>query len=147
MNRFTRLVELRRLREEAAAQEFAKTRMKVEGIQQQISDRKQETEEARILALSHVGQSGVRLPPMMYENFYRGQATRISNLSNAERQAANEMKKTMQAWHTTRVELKQAEKMSEKTEKLQQKEQKRREDRAMDDVGILRYLRGAGESQ
>jgi flagellar export protein FliJ len=144
--RFTRLVELRRIKEELAGSVVAKSVAQVESLRQRIADLDRESvaAEAEIRAAivaggsSAAGQS-TEVSFSLYEGFQRGQAWRRQRLEQELARARQEMEEAYQAWYAVRAELKQVERLHEKEEQAWHLVLKQRETKELDAAGMIRY--------
>ncbi|WP_193771327.1 flagellar export protein FliJ [Candidatus Magnetaquicoccus inordinatus] len=152
-NRFNRLVELRRIREESNGTVFARVLARLEGLKQDLGKLDQQTtEEQSAMRLSLSGHEDRAAKPVlaagMMDDFLRGQSWRRQRLQQMIAAAQLDMEKAKEAWLAARMQLRQAEKLAER-EKLRQHEQaERNEKKAMDMVGVLRnqtYFRQEGD--
>lgn len=141
MNRFTRLVELRRLKEESLALELAKTRQRVTALQDEVVRLAEETAKGREVALADVDQVDHRLPPGLYENYYQGQDWRRQRLEEEIGRAQQAVQQAQQAWFGARTQVKQAEHLEDRMTEQQRHERLQRELRQLDEVGAQRFLR------
>lgn len=137
MNRFSRLVSLRRLREEEYGMAYARMLAKIEGLRQSVVKLDEVTNEERILARSSFGQNS-DVPLRMVEDFLKGQAWRRRKLEWMIATTRSEVEKAKAIWLAARVELKQAEKLAEKEMQQQHQEAEKRERKTMDMIGLIR---------
>ncbi|MBF0283704.1 MAG: hypothetical protein HQL51_04515 [Magnetococcales bacterium] len=148
MNRFSRMTELRKLQEEAAALEVGRIQSRIAELRQQADRMQQETAQGRAEALHDLPLSGQRLPPGLYEEYYEGQAWRLRQNEQHIRQEEELLAKAMTAWSEARVRMKQVERMEESEGKRLNVEEERREAKVRDDRSGARHalaLRTGGE--
>lgn len=138
MNRFNRLVELRRIREEVNGMAFARTLARVEGLQQDVIKLDQQTTEEQTLLQQEEASTTNRGALLMLDNFLRGQSWRRQRLEQMIAVAKLDLEKAREAWLAARAQLKQAERLAEKEQLQQQKKIEQHERKTMDMVGILR---------
>ncbi|MBF0422916.1 MAG: flagellar export protein FliJ [Magnetococcales bacterium] len=136
MNRFGRLVELRKIREEAAANALARVLGRIRKNQEEMAALDRETEAEKIEAKANL-ISGRAIPPIVYEDFFRGQAVRHQRLVERHSRLQVEAENARQVWHGARVMLQQAEKLAEKDAKVRAMEGRRKEGKELDMVGVL----------
>lgn len=136
MNRFARLVGLRSIREEAEGLVYARILAKVEGLRQSVVDLDLQTKEERDEARLQIGQ-GLGLSSEFIENFLKGQAWRRQRLQESIATLQEELSQAREVWHAARVQLKQAEKLSQKDDVRQQKEIEKNEMKSLDMIGVL----------
>ncbi|MEG3641177.1 flagellar export protein FliJ [Magnetococcus sp. PR-3] len=141
VNRFSRLVELRRLREEAQGGEYAKVLADLNDLKQQVTLLDQETEQARADALDLVGDHTTILSGDMIAGFFEGQKVRRTRLLEAVEKSEPLVEAAKQRWLEARKGLRQAEKLEEKTDLKLQKEALRVENRMLDMAGVVRHIR------
>ncbi|MBF0461974.1 MAG: hypothetical protein HQL87_11305 [Magnetococcales bacterium] len=153
MNRFSRLVGLRRIREEANGMAFARTLARMEGLQQDMIRLDQQTQEEQGLVRQtladdaggrETGPSG-RLALGLVDNFLRGQAWRRQRLEQMIAVAQLDLEKSKEAWLAARTQLQQAEKLAEKEALHQHQRVEHDEKKAMDMVGVLRNRNFSGQ--
>ncbi|MBF0155456.1 MAG: flagellar export protein FliJ [Magnetococcales bacterium] len=137
VNRFSRLVELRQIQEETEAMAYSRNLAWMEGLRLKLQQIDLETEQAREEVRHLQTTDSSRLSPSVYENFFRGQVVRRRRLQVSIQQAREEVRKSREAWHAVRVQLK-------KTEKLQEKESDKlnalashKEMKELDMIGLL----------
>lgn len=138
MNRFNRLVELRRIREEVNGMAFARTLARVEGLQQDVIKLDQQTAEEQTLLQQEEASTANRGALLMLDNFLRGQSWRRKRLEQMIAVAKLDLEKAREAWLAARAQLKQAERLAEREQLQQQKKIEQHERKTMDMVGILR---------
>lgn len=147
MNRFKqsggskRLVELRRIREEANAMAFARVLGRLEGLRQDVVNLDRQTTEEQTLAWDAIGQEVTvsdRLALGMLDNFLRGQSWRRKRLEQMIAVASMDLEKAREVWMAARTQLQQAEKLAEKEALQQHKQAEYQEKKMMDMVGVLR---------
>lgn len=143
MNRFTRLKELRRLEEEAAAGRLGRARLAVSAIQERLETLTTETAQGRVAAIEDVVDLSHRLPPQLYETFYQGQAWRRQQLHKELEQAREGERKAEAAWRLTRLKVKQLESLEEKEGLRLKEERARQELKELDMVGAVRHRKQA----
>jgi flagellar export protein FliJ len=136
MGRFSRLVDLRRIREEADGLAYAKILGRIESCQQKIGDLEQETKEEHKMACEQVAQ-GTAPGALMFDDFYRGQKWRIQKLQDKIHIAQREAEAARKVWLAARTQLKQAESMSEKEEAQQEVELRQKNNKELDMIGIV----------
>ncbi|MEO5378177.1 MAG: flagellar export protein FliJ [Magnetococcus sp. DMHC-6] len=141
MNRFSRLVELRRLKEEIKGSYFALALGKVQKLEQEKIRLENDMEQVRQTELQESLQPENRLPPKLLEDYFKGQKWRLRRLQQVRHQANLEMERTRQIWNQARVELKQSEKLAERADEEYKSEQHKREIKEMDIVGIMASMR------
>ena len=153
VNRFNRLVELRRIREESNGTVFARVLTRLEGLKQDLNRLDQQTvEEQTVMRLALPGSQGGANQPMlatgMMDDFLRGQSWRRQRLQQMIAAAQMDMEKAKEAWLAARMQLRQAEKLAERESLRQHELAERNEKKAMDMVGVLRnqnYFRQEGD--
>ncbi|MBF0434925.1 MAG: flagellar export protein FliJ [Magnetococcales bacterium] len=136
MNRFQRLVELRKIREESAADAFARAQGRIQKNLDEMATLDRETESEKQSAKENL-VSGCTIPPQMYENFFRGQVFRKLRLEERQSRLQAEAEVARRAWLGARTLLEQAKKLAEKDDKLKAASERRKESKEMDMVGIL----------
>ncbi|MEO5327173.1 MAG: flagellar export protein FliJ [Magnetococcus sp. THC-1_WYH] len=136
MNRFRRLVELRKIREEAAAAALADVLGRIQKTQEEISGLDRETETEKRLAKENLA-SGCVLPPQMYEDFFRGQIWRRVRLLERRSKLQVEAEAARQVWYGARTLVQQAEKMAQKDDQVKKAAERRKEMKELDMIGIL----------
>lgn len=136
MNRFDRLVTLRRIREESEGMAFGRIAANMAAMRQRIQALDHETEQGRQMAMQGIATTD-RLPPGLCDDFFKGQQWRRSRMDAALAEAHKEADAAREKWHTARVSLKQAEKLAERETTLKHEERALREKKEMDMVGIL----------
>ncbi len=137
MNRFSRLEGLRRLKEEAAGQAFAGTLVQIDTLRQRIVALEQESADEKAAAIA--AWSGSERPDSnLLERFLTGQAWRRKRLDEALLKAQKESEQARVFWLSTRVQLQQAELLAKKEALRIQQEQRRKEAKEMDLIGIYR---------
>ncbi|MBF0273517.1 MAG: flagellar export protein FliJ [Magnetococcales bacterium] len=142
MNRFSRLEELRRLKEEAAGQAFARTLARIEDLRQRIAVLDRETAEEKTAAIDALAAPGPERPdPGLLDAYLTGQAWRRERLEMALRRAQQESEVARETWRGTRMQLQQAEVLAKKEDVRQQREAHRQELKQMDMVAIQRIGR------
>ncbi|MBF0341499.1 MAG: flagellar export protein FliJ [Magnetococcales bacterium] len=142
MNRFSRLEELRRIKEDAAGQAFARTLMRVEDLRQRITELDRQTEEEKRAAIEALAAPGPNRPdPGLLESFLAGQIWRRQRLEMALRRAREDSEAARENWRLTRMQLQQAENLAEKEDGRQRVEARRNEMKEMDFVAISRVGR------
>ncbi|MEO5363994.1 MAG: hypothetical protein H7838_10290 [Magnetococcus sp. DMHC-8] len=137
MNRFHRLVELRRIREETNGMAFARTLARVEGLQQDVLKLDQQTAEEQTLARQAADQADRSMLPWM-DKFLQGQSWRRKRLEQMIAVAKMDLEKTREAWMAARTQLQQAEKLAEREKRQQRQKIEQYEKKTMDMVGVLR---------
>ncbi|MBF0116875.1 MAG: flagellar export protein FliJ [Magnetococcales bacterium] len=153
VNRFNRLVELRRIREESNGTVFARVLARLEGLKQDLGRLDQQTTEEQAamrlaLAGSDAGADRPVLASGMMDDFLRGQSWRRQRLQQMIAAAQMDMEKAKEAWLAARMQLRQAEKLAERESLRQHEQMERNEKKAMDMVGVLRnqnYFRQEGD--
>ncbi|MBF0162162.1 MAG: flagellar export protein FliJ [Magnetococcales bacterium] len=143
MNRFNRLVELRRIREEVNALAFARMLNRLEGVRREVVALDQQTwseQESMRLGLGQEIDRSLSPPlmPSQMDDFLRGQAWRRQRLQQRMESLQEELEKAKAAWLAARAQLQQAEKLAEKEQKHQQYCLEQQEKKALDMIGILR---------
>lgn len=136
MSRFARLVDLKKLREEADGLAYAQVLARIEGLHQKIQSLNQETDEGHRMAIEQVVE-GHSPGPRLLDDFLRGQEWRVQNLEVKIRRAQIEAEAAKKVWHASRVKLKQAESMAEKEEAQRQKEKRLEDKKELDMIGIV----------
>ncbi|MBF0146894.1 MAG: flagellar export protein FliJ [Magnetococcales bacterium] len=136
MNRFQRLVELRQIREETAANALARVQGRIQKTQEEIVGLDRETEAESRAAKENLA-SGCLLPPKMYEDFFRGQVWRRRRLEERKSRLQVEAQVARQAWFEARTLLQQAEKLALKDDAARKVEARRKEGKELDMAGIL----------
>ncbi|MBF0186029.1 MAG: flagellar export protein FliJ [Magnetococcales bacterium] len=152
-NRFNRLVELRRIREESIGTAFARVLARLQGLKQDLSHLDQQTNEeqaAMHLAMTSANDLSARplLAAGVMDDFLRGQSWRRQRLEQMIATAQLDMEKAKEAWLAARMQLRQAEKLAEREQSRLQAHAERNEKKAMDMVGVLRnqtYFRQEGD--
>ncbi|MEO5346834.1 MAG: hypothetical protein H7834_10720 [Magnetococcus sp. YQC-9] len=143
MNRFSRLEEMRRIQEEAAGQAFARTLIRIEELTQRIAALDRQTEEENRAAIDALADpEAVRSDPGLLQTFLSGQAWRRQRLEMTLQRARHDSQAAREVWLGTRVQLKQAERLSEKEEERLRGEVRRQEIKELDNVAINRIGRG-----
>ena len=145
MSRFSRLVELRRIREESYGMAYAHILAKVEHVQQNMVKLDEITEKECMAARQVLGQGGgqdgsqggVWPSGSMVEDFLKGQFWRRKKLEEKMATLQKEQDKAKDVWLTARVQLKQAEKLVEKDVLQQHHKVEKRERKMMDMIGII----------
>ncbi|MBF0456243.1 MAG: flagellar export protein FliJ [Magnetococcales bacterium] len=136
MGRFSRLVELRRLREEADGLAYSRILGRIESFRQKIGMLEKETAEGQEMAVEMVKQ-GQTPGAVRMDDFFRGQSWRVKKLEDKISMAQVEANSARLVWLAARTQLKQAEKMAEK-ERLQHDQTVRRnETKELDMIGIV----------
>lgn len=136
-----RLVELRRIREEASAMAVARVLGRLEGLRQDVVNLDRQTAEEQALAWDAMGQevtASDRLTLGLVDNFLRGQSWRRKRLEQMIAVASLDLEKAKEVWMAARTQLQQAEKLAEKEASQQQKQAEYQERKTMDMVGVLR---------
>ncbi|MBF0401118.1 MAG: flagellar export protein FliJ [Magnetococcales bacterium] len=136
-----RLVELRRIREEANGMALARVLARLEGLRQDVIKLDQQTLEEQTLARDAIGQEGAssdRLALGMMDNFLRGQLWRRKRLEQMIAVADLDLEKAREAWLAARTQLQQAEKLAEKEDLQYRKQAEQQEKKTMDMIGVLR---------
>ncbi|MEO5341041.1 MAG: flagellar export protein FliJ [Magnetococcus sp. MYC-9] len=150
MNRFKRLVELRRIREESKGLDVARLLGRLDGMRLELFQLDQQTVEEQNLARQAVSHamddaSTPRLAMRLMDDFLRGQAWRRQHLEQRMAAAQQDLEQAKAAWITARTQLKQAEKLEER-EKLHQCQQAElREKKMLDMIGVLRKETAFGQ--
>lgn len=139
MNRLTRLVELRRIQEEVKAAAFGRANANLDALRVAERQLDQETRQGRSEALQDVDHADQRLPPFLYEDYYKGQAWRRQQLAERIKKAERDLEVARQAWQAAHVQVKQVEKLESREQERLQEEARRRELRVLDDIGALRH--------
>lgn len=137
MNRFARLEALRKLKEDAAGQAFARTLAHIEALRQQIVNLDRESAEENAMATAALA-GPERYDPMLLDLFLKGQAWRRERLEMALKKGRQESEVAREQWRIARVQLQQAEVLVKKESQRLALEQRRKENREMDLVGIYR---------
>ncbi|MEO5363872.1 MAG: flagellar export protein FliJ [Magnetococcus sp. DMHC-8] len=150
MNRFDRLVELRRIREEIQGTAFARLLARLEGLKQDVRQLDQQTTEEQAqmrLALDQGTDrsAGPPLPLGLLDKFLQGQAWRRKRLEQMIVVAQQDLEKARATWIAARTQLQQAEKLAEKEAQQQRKRLEYHEKKAMDMVGVLRNKTFVGQ--
>ncbi|MBF0214072.1 MAG: flagellar export protein FliJ [Magnetococcales bacterium] len=139
VNRFSRLEELRRLKEEAAGQAFARTLVRIEELRLKMARLDQETAEEKRAAIEALAAPGAQRPdPTLLDAYLAGQMWRRNRLEMALRRARQESEQARETWRGTRMQLQQAELLAEKEQARQKQEEHRQEVKEMDMVAIHR---------
>lgn len=136
MNRFTRLVKLRHIREEAYAIAYSRILANVENLRQSIVKLDEVTEQECLIARQMIGEES-GLPTGMVEDFLKGQLWRRQRLEKKIATIQKELDQAKERWLAARVQLKQAEKLEEKEALEQRQEVEKRERKMMDMIGIV----------
>ncbi|MBF0448676.1 MAG: flagellar export protein FliJ [Magnetococcales bacterium] len=136
MGRFSRLVELRKIREEADGLAYAHVLSRIEGFRQKIRELNIETEEGRRMSCDMVGQQGV-FGTYRFDDFFRGQTWRVQKLQEKITLAQQQANAAKKIWLASRTQLQQAEKMAEKEEAQRKKEQRLKDNKELDMIGIF----------
>lgn len=144
MNRFTRLVEIRRIQEESLAGELAKAQGRVAELRAQLAQLDTDTASGRTQSLDDVDHGDLRLPPALYEEYFQGQSWRHRQLEREIAQALEEVERARQAWQAARVRVKQTQGLEERLDQRHERERQRRELQELDQVGSLRYVGQGG---
>ena len=144
MNRFSRLVELRRIREEANGLLFARVLTRLQGLRQDVVALDQQTREEQDAARLAIDQAvdGAAAPPLMLgqmDDFLRGQVWRRQRLQQRMEVVQEELDKARDAWLAARTQLQQAEKLAQKEHQHRLYRLERQERKALDMVGLLRH--------
>ncbi|MBF0127361.1 MAG: flagellar export protein FliJ [Magnetococcales bacterium] len=146
MNRFSRLKELRKLKEDAAGQALARIHAQIETLRQRIVDLERETMEEKEAATEAL--AGPRRPdPHLLASFLKGQEWRRGRLESALKKARQEADEARDVWHHARMQLKQVEILADKENLRMKQEQLRVERKEMDLVGIYRTARHQDNQQ
>ncbi|NGZ07361.1 MAG: flagellar export protein FliJ [Magnetococcales bacterium] len=142
MNRFSRLEELRRLKEDAAGQALARCLARVEEVRHKIATLDKETAEEQRAAIEALAVPDAQRPdPRLMEAFLAGQVWRRQRLEATLRRAVQESEAAREKWLGTRIQLKQAEVLADKEDVRLQREAHRQEMKEMDSVAINRVGR------
>lgn len=144
MNRFGRLANLRRLREESYGMAYARVLARMEGLKQSVVMLDKMTEEERLAARQAVGQPSP-LSSGMVEDFLKGQVWRRDRLNQKIATTQEDLDKAREVWMAARVQLKQAEKMAEKEALKQRQKEEKRERKTMDMIGVMRSRPFSGQ--
>ncbi len=136
VNRFSRLVDLRSIREESAAMAYSQKLAELERLKSGVEALDAETREAKEMACRAI-DSPVKLPPRLYDDFIQGQKWRRQRMLVAIDQKKRELETAKKRWHAARVELRQAEKLAEKESVRRARERKDLERKELDMVGVL----------
>ncbi|MBF0180465.1 MAG: flagellar export protein FliJ [Magnetococcales bacterium] len=136
MNRFARLRDLRKIREDAAGHELARALAYVETVRHKITELDQTTQEEKEAAMATLA-GPQRASPGLLESYLAGQAWRRGRLTGALHKARLESDEARERWLAARVQLRQAEVLAEKEALRIRMEQKRKEAKELDIVGIL----------
>ncbi|MBF0108583.1 MAG: flagellar export protein FliJ [Magnetococcales bacterium] len=135
-NRFRRLVELRRIREETAANALARVMARIRKVEGEIAGLDRETEEEKRMAKENLA-SGCPLSPKMYEDFFRGQMWRRRRMEEHKGRLLLESQSARKNWLDARTLLEQAGKLAQKADAVQIKEERRKEGKELDMMGVL----------
>ncbi|MEO5371809.1 MAG: flagellar export protein FliJ [Magnetococcus sp. DMHC-1] len=138
-NRFSRLVELRRIQEETEAMVYSRNLAWMEGLRMRLQKIDQETEQAREEVRQLQVSGSLRVSPAIYENFFRGQMVRRRRLQVSIQQAREEVSKSRDAWHAVRVQLKKTEKLQEKEGERLNSEKLHIENKELDAIGLMQF--------
>lgn len=133
MNRFSRMSEVRRLQEEAAANEVGRIQGRIAQLRVEIAALEEQTAQGRVVALDDLPDGEHRLPPELYESYFQGQSWRRQRIEEEIRRLEETLKVALQAWNESRIRLKQVERLEEKEGLTQRVEEERREARTRDD--------------
>ncbi|MEO5334493.1 MAG: flagellar export protein FliJ [Magnetococcus sp. YQC-5] len=137
MNRFARLEELRRLKEETAGQAFARSLAQIEELRHRIVELDRMSQEEQNAAKEAL--AGPQRPdPALLAQFLMGQKWRRQRLETALGKARQESEAAREVWRLARMQLQQAETLAEKESLRLKLEQRRKENKEMDQVGIYR---------
>lgn len=141
MNRFTRLVELRSLKEETLGQSHLRAVAEVNRIKEAIAALGEMTREGEDEAREDMLHGSARLVPAMYDQFNRGQVHRRGQLDEALKKAEGAVLEARAAWQAAYREMKQAERLEETEGERLDKEARTRETRTLDELGSMRHFR------
>ena len=141
MNRFTRLVELRSLKEETLGQAHLRAVAEVNRVKEAIAALGEMTREGESEARDDMLHGSGRLVPEMYDQFHRGQVHRRGQLDKALQQAEAAVLEARAVWQAAYREKKQAERLEENEGERQAKEARALETRTLDELGSMRHFR------
>ena len=144
MNRFKRLANLRRIREEASGMAHVRVVGRMENLKQNVVKLDKATAEGRVAAQQAMLQSNF-LPVGMVDDFLRGQTWRRERLEKMIVATQEDLDKTKNLWLAARVQLKQAESLAEKETLRQRHEAEIREIKIMDMIGVMRNIPFSGQ--
>ncbi|MBF0611243.1 MAG: flagellar export protein FliJ [Magnetococcales bacterium] len=139
MNRLSRLVELRKIQEEVKAAAFGRTVANLNALKEANRQLQEETASGRRVALQDVDRFEDRLPPHMYEDYYKGQSWRQVQLQEKIAKAEEEVKRAQKVWQDAHIQVKQVEKLASREDERLRQEANRRELHTLDDMGALRH--------
>ncbi|MGN7613185.1 hypothetical protein ACQZV8_14000 [Magnetococcales bacterium HHB-1] len=140
-NRFSRLVVLKRLKEERAAAILSQAANRCEVLREDRKKLQQETRQGQEDLCNSFSDPSLRIPRVLYGNYLQGQNHRDGHLVETLNQASQEMGKAQQGWQLARTEVRQLEKLEEKVGSQLKKEQQKAELAELDRQGIIRYGR------
>ncbi|MBF0624276.1 MAG: flagellar export protein FliJ [Magnetococcales bacterium] len=143
MNRFSRVVGLRRIREEAEAMAYARALARLEALRGKVRELDRVTARGREERRQELAEGGLSMPPEMFEGFLKGQAWRRERLLEAINRSLEEVRKAKEVWHGVRVQLQQIERLEEKEGDRLHAEARRQEMKALDAVSMLQYINRA----
>lgn len=141
MNRFHRLVTLRRLREEAQGTKYLQARAKVDEWIRHIDQLEEENRLADEMTRQAFTLSKFRLAPDLHINFARGQVERKKQMHRKLEEARIKLEEARKAWQVAHREIQQVERMEAREERRLREEAERRLLRQMDEVAVLRHTR------
>ncbi|MBF0124324.1 MAG: flagellar export protein FliJ [Magnetococcales bacterium] len=138
-HRFSRLVDIRRIREESRAASLAQAMTKLSELQQQLLSLQQETLAAQQEARQSLMAEGQRLSPSLYENYYKGQQWREQRLCRFIDTAQQTVERNRDLWLEARKLLQQVERLAEDAQLVREQTLRLQQLKEMDQVGITRY--------
>jgi flagellar export protein FliJ len=136
MGRFSRLVDLRKIREEADGLAYARILARIETCRQKIRELEKETAQGHEMACEEVAQ-GNAAGSSMYDDFFRGQKFRIKKLEDKISLAQVEAAAAQKVWLASRTQLRQSESMAKKEEAHRQMEMRHDDNKELDMIGIV----------
>ncbi len=136
MGRFSRLVDLRKIREEADGLAYARILARIENFKLRIKELEEETEEGRRSVCQQVAE-GNNPGTFLFDDFFRGQQWRIKKLQDKIRIAQDEAAVARKIWLVSRTKLQQMEAMAEKEAALRKEEMRHEDNKELDMIGIV----------
>jgi flagellar export protein FliJ len=136
MGRFEKLVNLRKIREEADGLAYSRILSRIESFRQKIRELEQETADGHQMACDQMAQ-GISIGSSSFDNFFRGQKWRIQKLLDKIILAQEEADAAQKIWFASRIKLKQTESMSEKELARRKEEIRQIENKELDMIGIV----------
>jgi flagellar export protein FliJ len=136
MGRFARLVDLRKIREEADGLAYASILARIETCRQKIVKLDEETAEGHKSACEQVVE-GNSPGPFLFDDFFRGQKVRVKKLEEKIKFAQEEAAVARNVWLASRTKLQQTEKMAEKEVSKSKFEKRHNDNKELDMIGIV----------